>query len=114
MGLFKSLDIPQKEPGEGLNTADRSYLIKLIVVASVLTASLSIFGTMLLLEYTVYRLDNSAKTLKEWAKKADLANEKLNEMFKVQQIKESYESQGIGATEEKINFNQEENHETNH
>ena len=112
MGLFKSLDIPQKEPGEGLNTADRSYLIKLIVVASVLTASLSIFGTMLLLEYTVHRMDRSAKALKEWAKKADLANEMLNEMFKVEQIKESYKLQGIGATEDKINFKKEVENET--
>ena len=107
MGLFKSLDMPKKEAGEGLNTADRGYLIKLIVIASFLTASLSIFGTMLLFEYSIHRMDKSAKGLKEWSEKAGLANELLNEMFKVQQIKESYKLQGIGATEEKINFQKE-------
>ena len=107
MGMFKFFDIPKKEPGEGLNTADRGYLIKLIVVASVLTASLSIFGTMLLFEYSIHRMDRSAKILMEWSKKADLANELLNEMFKVEQIKESYKLQGIGATEDKIHLNKE-------
>ena len=112
MGMFKSFDIPQKEPGENLNTADRAYLIKLIVVASFLTASLSIFGTMLLLERNIHRMDKSAKILMEWSKKADLANEMLNEMFKVEQIKESYKLQGIGATEDKINLNKESENET--
>ena len=44
-------------------------------------------------------MDKSAKALMEWSKKADLANEMLTEMFKVEQIKESYKLQGIGAEE---------------
>ena len=40
MGMFKFFDLPAKEPGESLNTADRSYLIKLIVVSAIFTASL--------------------------------------------------------------------------
>ena len=107
MGMFKVFDIPQKEPGEGLNTADRAYLIKLIVIMGVVTASLSIFGHQLLLERHIARMGDSAKALMEWSKKADLANEMLNEMFKVEQIKESYKLQGIGATEEKINLKKE-------
>ena len=102
--MFKIFKLPAKEPGENLNTADRQYLIKLIVVSAILTASLSVFGTMLLLEYSLYRMDKSAKILREWAKKADFANEMLNDMFRVQQIKESYKSQGIGA-DEAININ---------
>ena len=102
--MFKVFDMPKKEPGEGLNTADRAYLIKLVVVMGIVTASISIFGNMLLLEYSLHRMDKSAKALREWAKKADFANEMLNDLFKVQQIKESYKSQGIGA-DEAININ---------
>ena len=48
----------------------------------------------------------------EWSKKADLANEMLGDMFKVQQQKEAYQRQGVGAEEAKdINLNQEENNE---
>ena len=114
MGLFKSFDIPQKEPGQSLNTADRLYLIKLIVIMGFVTASISILGHQLLLERHIHRMGNSAKALMEWSKKADLANEMLNEMFKVEQIKESYKLQGIGATEDKINFQKEVENETNH
>ncbi len=101
--MFKFFKMPEKEPGEGLNTADRLYLIKLIVVTGLVTASMSIMGTMLLLERHLNRMGNKAKAMMEWSKKADLANEVLEDMFKVQQIKESYESQGIGATEEEDN-----------
>ena len=107
MGLFKSLDIPKKEDGEGLNTADRAYLIKLIVATSLFTISMTLVGVQVFLERHINRMDKSAKTLMEWSKKADLANEMLNEMFKVEQIKESYKLQGIGATEDKINFQKE-------
>ena len=107
MGFIKFFYMPAKEPGEGLNTADRSYLIKLIVVMGLVTASLSFMGQQFLLERHIHRMDKSAKALKEWAKKADLANELLNEMFKVEQIKESYKLQGIGATEDKIHLNKE-------
>ena len=113
MGMFKSLDIPKKEPGEGLNTADRLYLIKLIVIMGFCSVSLTILGVQALLERHIDRMGDNAKTFMEWSKKADLANEMLNEMFKVQQIKEDYESQGIGATEEKINFQKEVENETN-
>ena len=97
--MFKVFDLPEKQPGEALNTADRAYLIKLIVVMGIVTASISIFGHQLLLERHIARMDKSAKALKEWAKKADFANEMLEDLFKVQQIKESYQKQGIGATE---------------
>ena len=112
--MFRFFDMPKKEPGESLNTADRLYLIKLIVVTGLFTASLSILGTMFLLEYTIHRMDKSAKALMEWSKKADLANEMLEDMFKVQQIQESYKNQGIGATEEKINNKKEDSNEKNH
>ena len=35
----------------------------------------------------------------EWSKKADFANEMLEDMFRVQQQKEAYERQGVGAEE---------------
>ena len=108
MGFFKSLDLPKKEPGAVLNTADRQYLIKLIVVTSVFTASLSICGTMFLLERNIHRMDKSAKILMEWSKKADFATEMLDDMFKVQRMKESYEKQGIKVDEAIINNNKEE------
>ena len=103
MGFFKAFDLPKKEPESGLNTADRSYLIKLIVVTGVFTASLSIFGTMLLFERHINRMDNSTQILTEWSKKADLANDMLDDMFKVQRIKKSYEKQGIKVDEAIIN-----------
>ena len=115
MGLFKVFDIPHKKPGEGLNTADRAYIIKLIVVASVFTISMTLMGVQLLLERHIYRMDKSAKALKEWAKKADFANEMLEDMFRVQQTKEAYERQGIKAEEAiDINLKQEDNNETNY
>ena len=67
------------------------------------TASISILGNQLLLERHITRMGNSAKALMEWSKKADLANEMLGDMFKVQQTKESYERQGIKAEEAIIN-----------
>ena len=97
--MFKIFDLPAKKPGENLNTADRQYLIKLMVTTAFLTISLTIAGVQLLLERHIYRMNKSAKAMKEWAKKADFANEMLNDMFRVQQIKESYERQGIGADE---------------
>ena len=99
MGMFRIFDLPKKEPGEGLNTADRAYLIKLIVISSIFTVCLTLAGVQVFLERHIYRMNKSAKAMKEWAKKADFANEMLNDMFRVQQIKESYESQGIGADE---------------
>ncbi len=113
--MFKFFKMPEKEPGEGLNTADRLYLIKLIVIMGLCSVSLTILGVQLLLERHIYRMGKSAKAMKEWAKKADFATEMLNDMFKVQQMKESYESQGIGANEATwINQKQEEKNEKNH
>ena len=97
--MFKFFDMPKKGPGEGLNTADRAYLIKLIVVSALFTISLTILGVQLMLERHIHRMDKSAKVMREWAKKADFANEMLNDLFKVQQIKEAYKRQGIGADE---------------
>ena len=104
MGMFKFFDMPKKEPGEGLKTADWLYIIKLMVVTAVFTITMTLAGVQLLLERHIIRMGAKAKMLMEWSKKADLANEMLNEMYKVQRIKESYKSQGIGATEEKINI----------
>ena len=42
MGMFKTFDLPAKKPGESLNTADRLYLIKLIVVTVYFHSSISI------------------------------------------------------------------------
>ena len=54
MGMFKFFDMPKKEPRESLNTADRLYLIKLIIITGLVTASLSVLGTMFLLEYSLH------------------------------------------------------------
>ena len=102
MGMFKFFDMPSKEPGESLNTADRLYLIKLIVISALFTIAMTLSGVQLMLERHITRMGDRAKVFMEWSKKADLANEMLNEMFKVQQIKENYKSQGIGAEEVKV------------
>ena len=99
MGMFKFFDMPAKEPGEALNTADWFYLIKLMVATAIFTITVTLVGVQLLLECHIIRMDKSAKALKAWSKKADLANELLDDMFRVQQTKENYESQGIGAEE---------------
>ena len=114
MGLFKSLDLPKKEPGAVLNTADRQYIIKLVVVMGFVTASLSFLGMQFLLERHIARMDNSAKILMEWSKKADFANDMLDDMMRVQRMKQSYENQGIKVDETIINNNnkQEDNYET--
>lgn len=99
MGFIKFFDLPEKKDGEFMNKADRAYLIKLIVVASLFTVSLTLLGVQIFLEGNIKRMDKSAKALKEWSKKADFANEMLEDMFRVQQIKEGYKRQGVGADE---------------
>ena len=113
MGFFKSFDLPKKEPGAVLNTADRQYLIKLVVVMGFVTASLSFLGMQFLLERHIDRMDNSAKILMKWSKKADFATEMLDDMFRVERMKQSYEKQGIKVDEAIINNNnrQEDNYE---
>ena len=114
MGMFKFFDMPKKEPGEGLKTADWLYIIKLIVVTNFVMACLILAGVHLLLERQILRMGDNAKKMMEWSKKADLANEMLEDMFKVQQTKEAYESQGIGAEEVIINNKKQEvDNETN-
>lgn len=105
MGMFKVFDMPQKQPGESLNTADWSYIIKLMVATAFFTIALTLAGVQFLLERHIYRMNKSAKAMKEWAKKADYANEVLQDMFRVQQIKEGYKLRGIGADEAIINNN---------
>ena len=100
--MFSFFKLPTKKPGEVLNTADRAYLIKLIVVTGFLTVSLTVLGVQFLLERHIHRMDNSAKYLMAWSKKADLANQMLNDMFKVQQMKEDYGRQGVKATEDNL------------
>ena len=99
MGMFKFFDMPSKEPGESLNTADWFYLIKLMVAVSLFTIALILFGVQLLLERHISRMDQSAQKMMKWSKKADFANEMLEDLFRVQQQKKTYESQGIGAEE---------------
>ena len=106
--MFKFFDMPKKEPGERLNTADWFYIIKLMVAVSLFTISMTLLGVQLILERHINRMDKSAKALMEWSKKADFANEMLEDMFKVQQTKEAYERQGIGAEEAIINNNKQE------
>ena len=108
MGFFKCLDMPKKEHGEALNTADRSYLIKLIVVSTIFGVSLTLAGMQLLLERHISRMDQSAQKMMKWSKKADFANEMLEDLFRVQQQKEAYERQGVGAEEAIININKQE------
>ena len=60
---------------------------------------MTLLGVQLMLERHIMRMGDNAKALMEWSKKANLANEMLEEMFKVQQTKEAYEAQGIGAEE---------------
>ena len=105
MGMFKFFDMPSKEPGESLNTADRLYLIKLIVASAFFIITVTLAGVQFLLELHIHRMGKSAKAMMEWSKKADFANEMLGDMFKVQQQKEAYERQGIGAEEAIININ---------
>ena len=72
----------------------------------VCTVGLTMFATAVVFELNISRMDKTVKILKEWSKKADLANEQLNTMYKMNQIKESYQNQGIGAEEAKdINKN---------
>ena len=82
------------------------YLVKLIVVMGCVSVALSFLMTTIAFERNLARMHDTAKTLMEWSKKADLANEMLNDMYKVERTKEIYESQGIGATEENINQKQ--------
>ena len=104
--------MPKKAPGESLNTADWKYIIKLMVATAFFTITLTLAGVQLLLELHIIRMGDKAKMMKQWSQKAELANEMLNDMFKVQQTKEAYELQGVGAEEVNINHKQEEkNHE---
>ena len=114
MGMFKFFDMPKKEPGEALTTADWFYLIKLMVATAFFTITLTLAGVQLMLERHIKRMGDNAKKMMEWSKKADFANEMLEDLFRVQQTKESYESQGIGAEEAIIKpQNKEVDNETN-
>ena len=53
----------------------------------VCTVGLSMFATAVIFELNISKMDNTAKILNEWSKKADLANQQLNEMYKVHQDK---------------------------
>ena len=115
MGMIKSLDIPPKKAGQTMDREDRAYMIKLMVATAFVTIALTIAGVQFLLERHIYRMGNKAKTMMEWAKKADFANEMLEDMLKVQHTKEAYKRQGIGAEEaHNINQKQEDNNETNY
>ena len=78
------------------------YLVKLIVVMGIVTASLSMVATSVLLSVYISNLDKSAQKMLAWSTKADRANEVLNDMFKVHKIKEDYGRQGIKATEDNL------------
>ena len=78
------------------------YLVKLIVVMGIVTASLSMLTTSIMLSVYISKLDKSAQQMLTWSKKADLATDMINDMFKVQKIKEDYGRQGIKATEDNL------------
>ena len=78
------------------------YLVKLIVVMGIVTASLSMLTTSIMLSVYISKLDKSAQKMLAWSTKADRANEVLNDMFKVHKIKEDYGRQGIKATEDNL------------
>ena len=58
--------------------------------------------TSIMLKIYISKMDDSAEKMLAWSKKADLANDMLNDMFKVQKIKEDYNRQGIKATEDNL------------
>ena len=100
MAMFKFFETPKKEPGAVMDTIDRTYLVKLIVVMSFVTVSLNILSVQLLLERHINRLDKSSKALMAWSNKANTANDMLSDMFKVYKMKQDYEDKGIEATED--------------
>ena len=106
--MIKFFDLPEKADGQAMDKADRLYLIKLIVITGIFTASLSVLGSMFLIEYAIKRIDKSALAIKEWSKKANLATELLDDLYKVEKTKEQYKSQGIGAEETKVKLNKKE------
>ena len=76
------------------------------MIMGVCTVGLSMFATAVVFELNFSRMDKTVKILTEWSKKANLANEVLDDMYRVHKIKESYQQQGIGAEETKdINKN---------
>ena len=71
------------------------------MIMGVCTVGLSMFATAVVFELNFSRMDKTVKILTEWSKKANLANEVLDDMYRIHKIKESYQQQGIGAEEAK-------------
>ena len=72
----------------------------------VCTVGLTMVAVSIMLEINIKRMAHVSNILTEWSKKAEFANEVLDDMYKVHKIKESYQNQGIGAEEAKdINNN---------
>ena len=72
------------------------------MIMGVCTVGLTMVAVSILLEINLKRMSNTtAEILTEWSKTAGLANQQLKDMYKVNQIKKSYQQQGIGAEETK-------------
>ena len=99
MDYADKIDMTQKKLGRSFSRDDRLYFTRLIIIAIFCTACVTLAGVRLLFDKHVALMSNNIKALNEWSKKAVLANEMLEDLFKFQQTKEAYESQGIGATE---------------
>ena len=69
------------------------------MIMGVCTVGLTMVAVSILLEINLKRMSNTTKILTEWSKTAGLANQQLKDMYKVNQIKKSYQQQGIGAEE---------------
>ena len=77
------------------------YLTKLIVAMGICTVGLTMVAVSIMLEINLKRMAHVSNILTEWSKKANLANEVLDDMYRVHKIKQSYQQQGIGAEETK-------------
>ena len=78
-----------------MSTADRRYFTRLIVAAVFCTVSVTMAGV----QYFMAQQAVNVKALIEWSKKADFAQEMLDDLVEFQQEKEAYKRQGIGAEE---------------
>ena len=88
-------------PDNGLMSSDdKRYFIKYGLCLAAAHFGITFAGVSALLEWKTARMNKSAQKMLAWSKKADQANEMLNDLFKVQRMKEDYNRQGIKATED--------------
>ena len=101
--MHKPFDRTKKRQSGEMNKSDRVYFTRLIIAAVFCAIAVTLAGVRWLFDRHVVLMGDNVKALAEWSKKADFANEMLEDMFRVQQVKEAYERQGVGATEDNIN-----------